>query len=143
MVETSKPDPDKIRQKVQFLRDALRQLEQIRERGEPEVVGDPILQAAAIRYLQVGIEAVLDTANHIIARGGLGLPKTYHEALELLFQEGILPAEKAGDFGEMVGFRNRAVHLYQQIEPAEVWKILEEDLEDFELFIRAMVERYL
>jgi uncharacterized protein YutE (UPF0331/DUF86 family) len=143
MAENSKPDPEKIRQKVQFLRDALRQLEQIRERGEPELSRDPILQAAAIRYLQVGIEAVLDTANHIIARQGLGLPKTYQEALELLFREGILPTEKAEDFAQMVGFRNRAVHLYQQIEPEEVWKILEEDLEDFELFIRAMVERYL
>ena len=143
MTENSKPDPEKIRQKVQFLRDALRQLEQIRERGEPELRGDPILQAAAIRYLQVGIEAILDTANHIIARKGLGLPKSYQESLELLIREEILPTEKAEDFAQMVGFRNRAVHLYQQIEPEEVWKILEEDLEDFELFIRAMVERYL
>lgn len=142
MGEAAKPDPDKIRQKVQFLREALRQLEQIRQRGETEVSGDPILQAATIRYLQVGIEAILDVANHIIAREGLGLPKTYQESLELLMREGILPREKAEDFAAMVGFRNRAVHLYQQIEPAEVWKILEEDLGDFEIFIRSMVERY-
>lgn len=51
MAETSKPDPEKIRQKVQFLRDSLRQLNLIRERGEAELIGDPILQAAAIRYL--------------------------------------------------------------------------------------------
>ena len=51
MAETHKPDPDKIRQKVQFLRDALRQLDGIRERGEAELRADPILQAAAIRYL--------------------------------------------------------------------------------------------
>ena len=143
MAESNKPDPDKIRQKVQFLRDALRQLDGIRERGEEEMRGDPILQAAAIRYRQVGIEAVLDTANHIIAREGLGLPKTYQESLELLIQNGILPGEKAGDFAAMVGFRNRAVQLYQQIEAREIWKILEEDLGDFELFIRAMVGRYL
>jgi uncharacterized protein YutE (UPF0331/DUF86 family) len=143
MAETNKPDPEKIRQKVQFLRDALRQLNLIRERGEAELIGDPILQAAAIRYIQVGIEAILDTANHIIARQGLGLPKSYRESLELLTQEGILPGEKGEDFVAMVGFRNRAVHLYQQIEPGEVWKILEEDLGDFELFIHTMAERYL
>ncbi len=30
MAETNKPDPEKIRQKVQFLREALRQLDLIR-----------------------------------------------------------------------------------------------------------------
>ena len=142
MPENARPDPEKIRQKVQFLREALRQLAVIRERGETELLEDPILQAAAIRYLQISIEAILDTANHIIAREGLGLPKTYQEALELLIQHGILPSEKAGDFAAMVGFRNRAVHLYQQLEPTEVYKMLEEDLGDFEIFIRSMTERY-
>jgi hypothetical protein len=61
MPEPGSPDPEKIRQKVQFLRDALRQLEQIRERGEERLASDPILLAAAIRYLQVGIEAILDS----------------------------------------------------------------------------------
>jgi uncharacterized protein YutE (UPF0331/DUF86 family) len=42
----------------------------------------------------------------------------------------------------MVRFRNRAVHLYDRIDPREVWKILQEDLGDFELFIGAMVERF-
>jgi uncharacterized protein YutE (UPF0331/DUF86 family) len=104
----------------------VRQLEQIREPGEGQLASDPVP-----RQLE---------PHHRAAR--LGLPKTYQESLDLLFQEGILPPEKAEDFARMVRFRNRAVHLYDRIDPREVWKILQEDLGDFELFIGAMVERF-
>ncbi len=138
----AEPDPDKIRQKIQFLRAALRQLREIGSRPESEFLTDDILQAAAVRNLQIGVEAILDTANHIVARLGLGLPATYQEAIALLIKEGILPREKAENFAGMVRFRNRAVHLYEEIDPAEVWKILQEHLGDFEVFIRAMTVRY-
>lgn len=46
-------------------------------------------------------------------------------------------------FVRMVGFRNRAVHLRDEIEPAQILRILEQDLGDFEVFIGAMVKRYL
>lgn len=84
----------------------------------------------------------MDTANHIVAREGLGLPKTYRESIELLLRENILPAEKAADFANMVKFLNRAVHLYDEIDPGEAFAILENDLGDFEVFIRAITSRY-
>lgn len=137
------PDSEKIRQKVQFIRDALRLLERIREGGQDAFSDDAIAQAAAVRGLQVAIEAVLDAANHIIAREGLGLPKTYPESVELLASHDILPRDKLPAFVRMVGFRNRAVHLYDEMEPDQVFRILEQDLGDFEIFIGAMAERYL
>ena len=137
------PDREKIRQKVQFIRDALRLLDQIREGGQEAFSQDAIAQAAAVRGLQVAIEAILDAANHIIAREGLGLPKTYRESVELLARHGILPQDRLPAFVRMVGFRNRAVHLYDEIEPDQVFRILEQDLGDFEIFIGVMVARYL
>jgi uncharacterized protein YutE (UPF0331/DUF86 family) len=136
-------DTDKIRIKVQFVREAVRRLEDIRSRGREAVLADPILQGAAERNLQVGIEAILDTANHIIAREGFTVPKTYREAMETLVQEKILPASQRENFVRMASFRNRAVHLYDQIDPGEVYDILEGHLGDFETFLRAITERYL
>jgi uncharacterized protein YutE (UPF0331/DUF86 family) len=136
------PDRGKIRQKIQFLRDAVEQLEKIRSQSPEEFLRDRITQAAATRYLQVGVEAILDTANHIVAREGLGIPKTYGETVELLVRAGILPREKAETYARMVKFRNRAVHLYHEIEPREIRTILDHHLVDFEDFIRAMTERY-
>lgn len=135
-------DSDKIRSKLQLVRDSIRRLEDIRSRGREAFLSEPILQSAAERNLQVGIEAMLDTANHIIAREGFAVPKTYREAMETLVREGILPASHKDVFLRMTSFRNRAVHLYDDIRPEEVFAILEERLSDFELFIGAILRRY-
>jgi uncharacterized protein YutE (UPF0331/DUF86 family) len=42
----------------------------------------------------------------------------------------------------MVSFRNRIVHMYDEIDPGEIFTILEEHLGDFETFIRAITQRY-
>ncbi len=135
-------DREKLRQKIQFIRDAVRRLGEVRGKGREAFLADDLLQAAAVRWLQVGIEAVVDAANHIIAREGLGLPKTYSEAVEILAREKILPSDRAGTFVKMVRFRNRAVHLYDQIDAPEVFDIIENDLGDFEAFISAITTRY-
>lgn len=136
-------DADKLRTKLQFVREAVRRLEEIRSRGREAFLADPILQGAAERNLQVGIEAMLDMANHIIAREGFAVPKTYREAIDTLVQEKILPASHQENFRRMASFRNRAVHLYDQIDPSEVYAILEGHLGDFATFLRAVTRRYL
>ena len=40
----------------------------------------------------------------------------------------------------MVKFRNRAVHLYDQIDDAEVYRILQENIDDFDKFIIAIIK---
>ncbi len=134
---------DKLRQKLHYIRESVEHLEDIRSRGRDAFVRDWLLRAAAERSLQVAIEAVLDVANHLIAQEGWGLPNSYREALEILLREGVLPQEKSQDYLQMVSFRNRIVHLYDQIDPEEVFTIVENSLGDLEVFIRAIVQRYL
>lgn len=135
-------DSEKIRSKLHFVRESIRRLEDIRSRGREAFLAEPIFQSAAERNLQVGIEAMLDIANHIIAREGFAVPKTYREAMETLIREEILPASHKEVFLRMTSFRNRAVHLYDEINPEEVFAILEERLSDFEVFIGAVARRY-
>jgi|GEM_PF-3609754 len=42
----------------------------------------------------------------------------------------------------MVRLGNRAVHLYAEIDPPEIWTIIQEHLGDFEVVIEALVQRY-
>lgn len=135
-------DLEKLRQKVQYVRDSVRHLSEMRAGGREAFLADRILEAAATRYLHTGIEAMIDAANHIISREGLGLPKTYHEAMSLLLRERILPREMASTLEQMVKFRNRAVHLYDEISPEEIWEIIEHHLGDFDRFLEAIVRRY-
>ena len=135
-------DRGKLRSHLDFVRGTVRKLERLRAEGRDAFMSDEVAQAAATRWLQTAIEALIDMANHVIARERLGVPRAYSEAMEILVREGILPAERRDTFLAMVRFRNRAVHLYDKVGADEIWRILQEDLGDFDVFIGATVARY-
>ncbi len=129
----------KIRDKIQVIKNNLAKLEMIYSKGLDNFLESPFLADAAIRLLQVSIEAMLDISHHLISRNHLGTPKSYRETIELLTQADILPQEKLPIFTMMVKFRNRAVHIYDKIDNKEVFKIIENHLYDFNDFIKAII----
>lgn len=135
-------DLTKLRSHIDFVRANLRRLETLHERGREEFLADDIAQAAATRWLQTSIEALVDIANHIIAREGLGVPRAYSETVEILTREGVLPPGRRDALLSMVRFRNRIVHLYDEVSSEEIWRIIENDLADFDAFISAIASRY-
>jgi uncharacterized protein YutE (UPF0331/DUF86 family) len=85
---------------------------------------------------------MIDIANHVIAREGLGVPKAYADSMEILVREGILPTHHRNALVNMVRFRNRVVHLYDEVRAEDIWDIIDRELGDFETFIAAIVDRY-
>lgn len=142
MTEDPAVERDKVRDKLQFIRDNVAHLERIRGAGRDAFLDDRIAQAAATHLLQVAVEAMIDIANHVSARLRLGVPKTYRDAVDQLVEAGILPRAHQETFRRMVRFRNRAVHLYDRIDPEEVYEILENRLADFDRFAAAIVRRF-
>ena len=130
---------DKIRDKIQFIQHNLQKLQQITRKSQTDFLQDPFMFDAAIRLLQISIEAVLDISQHIVSRKHLGVPKTYRESVELLAGSGILSEEKLPTLINMIKFRNRAVHIYDDISGKEVYKIIKHRLSDFEDFIASIV----
>jgi len=138
-----KTDQQKIRQKLHFMRENLELLEQFKDMDQEQFTSDPITELAALRMLQVSIEAMLDICSHIIAREGWGLAKTYVEIVELTVKNGLIPKEKADIYKNMARFRNRIIHLYDRVETAEVLSIINNHLDDFRPFMSAIIEKYL
>lgn len=136
-------DPDKLRHHLDYARSNVRHLEQVRGEGREAFLADERTQMAAVRWLQTAIEALLDCGHHVIAREGLGIPRQYSDTIVLLVEAGVLAREDRDVFVRMVRFRNRAVHLYDEIAVDEIWKIIEGHLPDFDRFIGAIAERYL
>lgn len=135
-------DLGKLRHHIDYVRRTVRRLREISRKNRAEFLEDDVLQAASIRYLQTAIEAVLDIANHIVAREGLGVPKSYQEAVDLLIANGVLSSADESTYRGMVRFRNRAVHLYDEIDAGEIHEILTSHLDDFERFLGAVTSRY-
>ncbi|MBG9587244.1 type VII toxin-antitoxin system HepT family RNase toxin [Cytobacillus firmus] len=88
-------------------------------------------QDSIILNLQRACEASIDLAMHIVAVKKLGLPQQSRDAFTLLEAEGILPSPLSDKMKAMVGFRNIAVHDYQEINLVILRKILDNHLVDF------------
>ena len=135
-------DRTKLRSHLDHIRGDLRRLERIRAEGLSAFLENEISQSAATRWLQTAVEAMIDIANHVIAREGLGVPKAYSDSMEILVREGVLPADHRDALVAMVRFRDRVVHLYDEVRAEDIWDIIDRDLGDFETFMAAIVERF-
>ena len=103
---------------------------------EQELEDNYTRQDSIILNLERASQASIDLSSHLIRIKKLGVPKTSREVFELLQEQHILSSETAETMKKMVGFRNIAVHDYQNISLAIVKNIIEYHLSDFERFIK-------
>ena len=59
-----------------------------------------------------------------------------------MVQGGIIPAEKEENYVNMVKFRNRIVHMYDDVNLKDVHEILQTRLDDIREFVGFIVQRY-
>jgi uncharacterized protein YutE (UPF0331/DUF86 family) len=100
-----------------------------------EFLADPIKIGAARYYLQVSIECCLDLANHIIASERFRAPQDYADTFKVLNEKGAFPDDFTRRLQQMARFRNLLVHLYTDVDDAQIYESLRSDLSDFEAFV--------
>ncbi|RJX43578.1 toxin-antitoxin antitoxin component, partial [Pseudomonas syringae pv. actinidiae] len=98
-------------------------------------------QDAAILNIQRACEAALDMGQHLIRRGGLGVPQSARDVFELLHRGGWLAPSLLPVMKNMVGFKNIAVHDYQTLQLPITVAIITQHLGDFILFSSAILRR--
>lgn len=96
-------------------------------------------QDAAILNIQRACEAAIDMGQHVIRQRALGLPQSARDVFQLLARAGLIDTTLAQAMGKMVGFRNIAVHDYQQLLIPIVVEIITQHLEDFLHYSQAML----
>ena len=104
-------------------------------RGNPSRLDDFTSQDSIVLNLLRACEAAIDLAMHRVAQGRFGIPQTSRDSFQLLAQNGILSHASATAMKHMVGFRNIAVHNYQNIQLPILQAIVEEHLVDFESYL--------
>lgn len=129
--------------RVAKIREELRYLARLESTSPEQFLASAVEQHAAERELQIIIEACLDIGHHVISREGLRRPSDYREVFEILREAGVIAGELARRLQEMASFRNRLVHGYVDVDPKRVYEIAREELGDVEVFVAAVVTRYL
>lgn len=134
-------DPDIIYAKVDSILKCLERIRQVTHL-DPDSLENIDIQDIFVLNLQRAIQSAIDLAAHIAAAEGFGLPATLSDNFKLLEQHGILSPALTARMAAMVGFRNIAVHNYQNLDIDILKAILERHLVDLEAFTRAVLIYY-
>ena len=70
-------------------------------------------------------QAAIDLAMHLAAQQRLGMPQSSAEAFQLIHQAGYISEELLKEMIAMTGFRNIAIHEYQQMDMSVLRNIAE------------------
>ncbi len=127
-------DPETLASIISNLRRYLEKLHTLLALPRATFLQDFTNVESAKHLLQVSIECCLDIAHHIVADEGYRTPADYYDTFTVLCENGILPEAFMPTLRKMVSFRNRVVHLYWDVDDVTVYRILQENLDDFETY---------
>lgn len=109
-------------------------------RGDPTRLENFTIQDSVVLNVQRACEAAIDMAMHVIAVRRLGVPQDARSAFDILAVEHLIERPLADRMKAMVGFRNIAVHDYQQLQVVILRRVIEERLEDLRTLGRLLLD---
>lgn len=134
-------DTERVMQKIAFIREQLGDIRMLTsEKKRAEILNDKILVKGLKYSLQTAIEAMIDIAYHLAVKKYNFAPEEARAAFKILRKNGVIKDEEYRTFSAMVGFRNRIVHLYQNVTDERVYEFSTSGLNDFEEFISSVMK---
>lgn len=105
-----------------------------------ELENDIDKQDVIILNLQRAVQICVDIGNHILLDFNSPTPSTMAETFRQMAKNNIISDSLSKDLGRAVGFRNIAVHQYEDIDCRIIFSIIKEHLDDFKLFAEAITK---
>jgi uncharacterized protein YutE (UPF0331/DUF86 family) len=93
-------------------------------------------QDVVVLNITRAVQLSVDIATHILATHNQAVPNTMSEAFTHLHRQGIISKQIADKMKKSVGYRNVAVHNYDDISLQITYEIAKDHLQDFKEFIR-------
>lgn len=132
--------PEVIRRRLQKVDEYLNILEELRRYGLEDFLANHERYGSAERFLQLTIEALLDTGSHVIAELGLGTIETYSDISRVLAKNGYIDRDLAERWIRIIGFRNILVHEYLDVDRKVVHEVLQRQLKDLRVIKQALAQ---
>lgn len=137
-------DKEVVTKKLQELERYVRELEDLRD-WTLDQLRESLHKSWSVEHgLQLAIQLVIDTGNHILAAVGENRIDEYSDIIDRLGEKGIIPPEFARTIRDMTGFRNILVHEYIEVDLETVHHVLQNrlgDFHDFGRYIRAYLKK--
>ncbi len=79
---------------------------------------------------------IFNIGGHILSRMNGGLSREFKEIAKKLGEYGLVDKTFVENkLIKMAGYRNRLTHFYADIDPKELYQIVQSNLDDFEFFL--------
>ena len=117
-------------------------LNRVRENTPPSqevLLEDYTRQDVIVLNLERAVQACVDVGLHIFSGRNEPVPDSMGDVFLRLARLGIIDEKTAQALKGAVGFRNVAVHAYQEIDYAIVYSICTKHLDDFRAFARQIM----
>ncbi len=106
-----------------------------------EFVLDYDAQDVVVLNLTRAVQLSVDIATHILAKSHQAVPATMSDAFVKLYQQGIISKEIADKMRKSVGYRNVAIHSYDDIDLTITYEIARNHLQDFKVYIKEIMQK--
>jgi uncharacterized protein YutE (UPF0331/DUF86 family) len=125
-----------IERKIAFIREQINDIKLLlSNKSKEEILKDQWLIKGLKYSLQTAIEAMIDITFHICAKHFKKAPVDARDGFNMLLDKNIIRERDFLTFSQMVGFRNRVVHGYEDVSDERVYELASNGLYDFEHFI--------
>jgi uncharacterized protein YutE (UPF0331/DUF86 family) len=101
------------------------------------LISDVAMQDVLVLNLSRAVQICVDLAMHKISTRESKVPQTMGQAFDILADQRIISESLAAHMRKAVGFRNIAVHSYENIDWAVVYASAKEHLNDFREYSKA------
>jgi len=120
--------------RISIIKGSYKRLKELAALPQEKFNQDEDCYAIAEHHLRRALEAILDIGRHICVKDNLGQPTDYTEIIEILGKKDILNKDFSEKIKGIAGYRNRLVHMYNQVSYKELYDILNSRIDDFKQF---------
>lgn len=129
-------DRELVNRKLLLITKDLEELRELFPDSEEAYLKSRRDQAAVERYLERMIGRAIDVNFHILTGKGEPPPPDYHSSFTRLTDVGALERDFASRIAAAAGLRNRLVHDYDRLDPAAVYRAVQNALDDLPSYVR-------
>ena len=125
-----------LEKKVDSILRCIQRVESMIPPTKEEFIEDLDAQDVIVLNLTRIIQLCVDIAMHVIAQTNIDAPQTMSQSFERLKRLNIVDKNLADKLKKSVGFRNMAVHNYDELDLDLTFDIASKHINDFKSFIK-------
>ena len=124
-----------LARKISYIVSKLERLKNLGRPSKNKFFNSQDLQDMVLHNLQLAIQACIDIGVHIITDEGWGTPGSFSDVFYKLEEREVINRELNEQLVRMVGFRNRIIHDYEEIDLNIVYEVWQYGIKDIESYI--------